>query len=171
MQPSPIHTEARCRSGPWSRSSRVRQGVVPLRHRRHSRDRPQCQPAWRRGGGRSRSRKSGGSPSPSDASARSDPSSRRTPQDPGLKIPRVPYAGMTRIRFQGSLPHAGDSQPFWAPRSRRSAARSEEHTSELQSPDHLVCRLLLEKKKIKKQQKLNQKNNNKEYKTNDKRNR
>src|SRR5258708_25830589 len=28
-----------------------------------------------------------------------------------------------------------------------SAPRSEEHTSELQSPDHLVCRLLLEKKK------------------------
>src|SRR5258708_15259845 len=27
------------------------------------------------------------------------------------------------------------------------AWRSEEHTSELQSPDHLVCRLLLEKKK------------------------
>src|SRR5690348_18103596 len=27
--------------------------------------------------------------------------------------------------------------------------RSEEHTSELQSPVHLVCRLLLEKKKIK----------------------
>src|SRR5258708_20773810 len=26
-------------------------------------------------------------------------------------------------------------------------ARSEEHTSELQSPDHLLCRLLLEKKK------------------------
>src|SRR5258708_20121023 len=29
----------------------------------------------------------------------------------------------------------------------RSKRRSEEHTSELQSPDHLVCRLLLEKKK------------------------
>src|SRR5258708_27941867 len=29
--------------------------------------------------------------------------------------------------------------------------RSEEHTSELQSPDHLVCRLLLEKKKKKNQ--------------------
>src|SRR5258708_17603892 len=29
----------------------------------------------------------------------------------------------------------------------RPAIRSEEHTSELQSPDHLVCRLLLEKKK------------------------
>src|SRR5258708_38230407 len=28
-------------------------------------------------------------------------------------------------------------------------SRSEEHTSELQSPDHLVCRLLLEKKKRK----------------------
>src|SRR5438552_10614100 len=28
--------------------------------------------------------------------------------------------------------------------------RSEEHTSELQSPDHLVCRLLLEKKNKKK---------------------
>src|SRR5947208_7984304 len=26
--------------------------------------------------------------------------------------------------------------------------RSEEHTSELQSPDHLVCRLLVEKKKV-----------------------
>src|SRR5258708_17523989 len=32
--------------------------------------------------------------------------------------------------------------------------RSEDHTSELQSPDHLVCRLLLEKKK-KKQTLLN----------------
>src|SRR5258708_31824378 len=30
------------------------------------------------------------------------------------------------------------------------SARSEEHTSELQSPDHLVCRLLLEKKKKRK---------------------
>src|SRR5258708_29933831 len=32
-------------------------------------------------------------------------------------------------------------------RASRSKSRSEEHTSELQSPDHLVCRLLLEKKK------------------------
>src|SRR5258708_22733549 len=39
---------------------------------------------------------------------------------------------------------------WWdADRKPRSAGgpRSEEHTSELQSPDHLVCRLLLEKKK------------------------
>src|SRR5438552_13209637 len=35
--------------------------------------------------------------------------------------------------------------PCW--KRRRAACRSEEHTSELQSPDHLVCRLLLEKKK------------------------
>src|SRR5258708_29181809 len=36
----------------------------------------------------------------------------------------------------------------WSPCPRTwSAHRSEEHTSELQSPDHLVCRLLLEKKK------------------------
>src|SRR5438552_10290545 len=34
----------------------------------------------------------------------------------------------------------------WLP-LRRNTRRSEEHTSELQSPDHLVCRLLLEKKK------------------------
>src|SRR5258708_16814696 len=31
--------------------------------------------------------------------------------------------------------------------SSRNDPRSEEHTSELQSPDHLVCRLLLQKKK------------------------
>src|SRR6201987_6448084 len=34
---------------------------------------------------------------------------------------------------------------------RREFTRSEEHTSELQSPDHLVCRLLLEKQKRKKE--------------------
>src|SRR5256885_17230566 len=33
------------------------------------------------------------------------------------------------------------------PRAERSERRSEEHTSELQSPCNLVCRLLLEKKK------------------------
>src|SRR2546429_9114444 len=40
------------------------------------------------------------------------------------------------------------SKPRSAPRrSRPRASRSEEHTSELQSRLHLVCRLLLEKKK------------------------
>src|SRR5258708_13444525 len=41
------------------------------------------------------------------------------------------------------------SAPFPYDRTRvlPECPRSEEHTSELQSPDHLVCRLLLEKKK------------------------
>src|SRR5207244_13209437 len=45
------------------------------------------------------------------------------------------------------------SQEVRPPRSSRTKGRprSEEHTSELQSPDHLVCRLLLEKKKRKQQ--------------------
>src|SRR5438552_13417067 len=37
-------------------------------------------------------------------------------------------------------------------RGQTKIVRSEEHTSELQSPDHLVCRLLLEKKKNKQTQ-------------------
>src|SRR5437762_4419228 len=41
-----------------------------------------------------------------------------------------------------------------------SQRRSEEHTSELQSPMYLVCRLLLEKKK-----KKNKKETNRQYKT------
>src|SRR5258708_13250650 len=44
----------------------------------------------------------------------------------------------------GDMP-SGDSLQLVAGRQHR----SEEHTSELQSPDHLVCRLLLEKKKTK----------------------
>src|SRR5436305_12035877 len=39
--------------------------------------------------------------------------------------------------------------PTTAPRPRSRRRRSEEHTSELQSRPHLVCRLLLEKKKNK----------------------
>src|SRR5258708_9333019 len=43
---------------------------------------------------------------------------------------------------------AGSARPFEQVAHGASdlGARSEEHTSELQSPDHLVCRLLLEKK-------------------------
>src|SRR5258708_11964104 len=47
--------------------------------------------------------------------------------------------------------HATCRSPSRVPQLRRGLSRrhrSEEHTSELQSPDHLVCRLLLEKKKI-----------------------
>src|SRR5258708_8106093 len=42
--------------------------------------------------------------------------------------------------------NAGSSQTMM-PLCGPLKVRSEEHTSELQSPDHLVCRLLLEKKK------------------------
>src|SRR3989454_2494681 len=46
--------------------------------------------------------------------------------------------------------HSGGSFRFWRPaRAERALRRSEEHTSELQSPCNLVCRLLLEKKKVK----------------------
>src|SRR5438552_4692217 len=47
--------------------------------------------------------------------------------------------------------------PGVVPPSSPRVSRSEEHTSELQSPDHLVCRLLLEKKK---KNKINHSHNN-----------
>src|SRR5438876_5876130 len=40
-----------------------------------------------------------------------------------------------------------DDASFWTAGESPIIPRSEEHTSELQSPVHLVCRLLLEKKK------------------------
>src|SRR3712207_8983707 len=50
-----------------------------------------------------------------------------------------------------SAPLASPSDTYLAapPGMPRSRSRSEEHTSELQSRQYLVCRLLLEKKKIK----------------------
>src|SRR5258708_27508041 len=48
---------------------------------------------------------------------------------------------LTSIKEDAHSPTQNRFPPF--------CARSEEHTSELQSPDHLVCRLLLEKKKNK----------------------
>src|SRR5690348_18079149 len=65
-------------------------------------------------------------------------------------------AGFTPLAFANAL-RIGSSSPVYAAgllrREPRIASwstvttRSEEHTSELQSPVHLVCRLLLEKKK------------------------
>src|SRR5256885_10474502 len=59
-----------------------------------------------------------------------------------------PYTTLFRScrkqRSDTSRRHSGS--PGAPPRERR-AGRSEEHTSELQSPCNLVCRLLLEKKK------------------------
>src|SRR5258708_29776427 len=79
--------------------------------------------------------------------------SRRASPTPGAKR-RLPdghsCSGSSHGRScarAGTLGHLAETDqgaPFERPRSYR----SEEHTSELQSPDHLVCRLLLEKKKI-----------------------
>src|SRR5690606_41633906 len=44
--------------------------------------------------------------------------------------------------------HAGGDAPPDDSRRRGQQIRSEEHTSELQSRENLVCRLLLEKKKV-----------------------
>src|SRR5258708_10307967 len=56
-----------------------------------------------------------------------------------------PYTTLFRSRSPPSRPEYRMPSAASSMRPRR-APRSEEHTSELQSPDHLVCRLLLEKK-------------------------
>src|SRR5258708_29306362 len=59
----------------------------------------------------------------------------------------------TKLSIQDQFRHAKNAvhwrANFVAHGRQEDALRSEEHTSELQSPDHLVCRLLLEKKKKK----------------------
>src|SRR5690606_40203643 len=62
---------------------------------------------------------------------------------PGL-LRRV-VAGYVRPRGAGSL-RGEDQGPLNAPHLAPRSPRSEEHTSELQSRENLVCRLLLEKK-------------------------
>src|SRR6266511_5884173 len=65
-----------------------------------------------------------------------------------------PYT--TLFRSRRGWRRTGPREPSTRPTSRASSraacpgARSEEHTSELQSRENLVCRLLLEKKKKKK---------------------
>src|SRR3989442_8948338 len=58
-----------------------------------------------------------------------DPRDRRPAVAPGPGVVRQPHLGSVQRELE------------------RPADRSEEHTSELQSRPHLVCRLLLEKKK------------------------
>src|SRR2546422_6264357 len=56
-------------------------------------------------------------------------------------------------RERGLFPNSSWRAPNRSsPRNRFQKGRSEEHTSELQSRLHLVCRLLLEKKKKKSRQ-------------------
>src|SRR5439155_24145158 len=67
--------------------------------------------------------------------------------------PRAPPRDAARHRRRmvrhrrGPSPPGPDPRALPYPRDDLDGARSEEHTSELQSRGHLVCRLLLEKKK------------------------
>src|SRR2546422_5539364 len=61
------------------------------------------------------------------------------------KFGRSETAGLERMIAGVVRRHTGDDARL----ERGAAVRSEEHTSELQSRLHLVCRLLLEKKKKK----------------------
>src|SRR5258708_29540941 len=60
-----------------------------------------------------------------------------------------PYTTLFRSRRKTSPSSRARLRGRTSWRGSERAPRSEEHTSELQSPDHLVCRLLLEKKKNK----------------------
>src|SRR3712207_8480060 len=65
----------------------------------------------------------------------------RSLRDAPPKLPRTTPAERNLLRASKSPPLAPGCAPLWI------AGRSEEHTSELQSRQYLVCRLLLEKKK------------------------
>src|SRR3989442_10200993 len=75
--------------------------------------------------------------------------------DPWQEAPRHPGVGDAAILHDAAIgdPHrAADRRDLAAEQERARQAqqrvrRSEEHTSELQSRPHLVCRLLLEKKR------------------------
>src|SRR5256885_3677940 len=59
-----------------------------------------------------------------------------------------PYTTLFRSLTSGHPPRSASPHPWHACGDvHKSETRSEEHTSELQSPCNLVCRLLLEKKK------------------------
>src|SRR5947209_12768418 len=76
-----------------------------------------------------------------------------------------PYTTLFRSVPDTKIPRQADTDGMWAWTSAPDGAvklevyRSEEHTSELQSRQYLVCRLLLEKKKKKK--KINKRNDKK----------
>src|SRR5258706_11456660 len=69
----------------------------------------------------------------------------RSARGPGI-APGSPSRRPGELRAHRRLARVGSVRPGRPTRARR--RRSEEHTSELQSLTNLVCRLLLEKKKI-----------------------
>src|SRR5437870_7135194 len=64
--------------------------------------------------------------------------------------PLFPYTTLFRSMagVTGVLGGDASGRQSWFRRRADASPRSEEHTSELQSRGHLVCRLLLEKKKV-----------------------
>src|SRR5947208_11306028 len=72
-----------------------------------------------------------------------------------MRMGRKRSSDASKIASRGGLPCSRSASSakstimivdFALEAEREQGKRSEEHTSELQSPDHLVCRLLLEKK-------------------------
>src|SRR5256885_3377553 len=61
---------------------------------------------------------------------------------------RVRRPGGRRAAQHGAAPTTAAQRDLQPDRGAPPAGRSEEHTSELQSPCNLVCRLLLEKNKV-----------------------
>src|SRR5436309_11219332 len=88
---------------------------------------------------------------------------RRPPRStlfPYTTLFRSPHAECRQLEAQRALVEHAKHELFAVDRRKRGGAeiepRSEEHTSELQSRENLVCRLLLEKKKNKNNNKPNQ---------------
>src|SRR5439155_25646472 len=72
----------------------------------------------------------------------------KAPVPPQVHVPDAPwhdYASQDELPFTHSIEDIAANRNA---RDNQADLRSEEHTSELQSRGHLVCRLLLEKKKI-----------------------
>src|SRR6266487_3713133 len=93
-------------------------------------------------------------PSPPGCGRPRPPSSRHAPQPrhPGSQRHRRGLrrrSTSARVPRERGFPVAGPPARMSGARPTPPRSRSEEHTSELQSPVHLVCRLLLEKKKQK----------------------
>src|SRR2546422_6014070 len=100
---------------------------------------------------------------PAPAPIAAAPAPRPVPREPQEEATAKPHAspsvrkfarelGVDLTRLRGSGPKGrilqSDVQAFVKGVLQGASARSEEHTSELQSRLHLVCRLLLEKKKL-----------------------
>src|SRR5689334_23878156 len=94
-------------------------------------------------------------PSPGfDSRCTAPAGTRRKSPGPASATTAPPGPDSSRIRPETTYSVVSWS-PWWCqPETAPASVRSEEHTSELQSQFHLVCRLLLEKKK--KQQRLDE---------------